>query len=118
MERTCASVYAWPGVQETTDSVSKKTLLLIFKVYYPLFKAYSLLFKVFLALSCAADKGPQTAPHRRDQYGPAMQPSGIFWTLRRQTTSRRQESQKPLREDSASFRRKRWLRRSSRLRGG
>ena len=99
MERTCASVYAWPGVQATTGSVRKKPLLFIFKVYYPLFKAYSLLVKVHLALSCAVAEGPQTAPHRRDQYGRAMQPSGIFWTLRKQITSRRQESQKPLKED-------------------
>ena len=83
-----------------TGNVREKNLFLLFKVYYhPLLKAFFLLSKVNSAMLCVVVGTLLRTPRQRDQYGRAMQPCGIFWTQRRRTTSRRQESQKPLRED-------------------
>ena len=113
MGRVCASVYDWPGVQQSMDYMRMK--------FFPLFKVYFPLSKMNLALSYALTKvpwRPQGAAHQGDQCGRAMQPSGIFWTRRERTISRRQELLKQSRRDSASPRRERWLRQSSRPRFG
>ena len=106
----CVSVFDWPGVRQLMDYVRMKFLPL-FKVYFPLSKALS------YALTKVPWR-PQGVPHQGDQCGRAMQPSGIFWTLRGRTISRRQELLKQSRRDSASPRRERWLRQSSRPRFG
>ena len=113
MGQICASVYDLPGVQQWMDYMRMKFLSL-FKVYLPLSK-------MNLALPNALAKvpwRPQGVPHQGDQCGRAMQPSGIFWTLRERTISRRLELLKQSRRDSASPRRERWLRQSSRPRVG
>ena len=89
--------------------------------FFPLFKVYFPLSKMNLALSYALTKvpwRPQGAAHQGDQCGRAMQPSGIFWTLRERTISRRLELPKQLRRDSALPHRGRWSRQSSRPRFG
>ena len=113
MGQICASVYDLPGVQQWMDYMRMKFLSL-YKVYLPLSK-------MNLALSSALDKvswRPQGVPHQGDQCGRAMQPSGIFWTLRERTISRRLELPKQLRRDSALPHRGRWSRQSSRPRFG
>ena len=109
----CVSVFDWPGVKRLMDYVRMK--------FFPLFKVYFPRSKMNLALFCALTKVPwcpQGVPHQGDQFGRVMQPSGIFWTRRERTISRRQELLKQSRRDSASPRRERWLRQSSRPRFG